>query len=143
MANIEQHRVALRLCVASLDNLLPGVARIPADIGLLNDALLTSRRVLDAEPEDPAALRVAAREVLRAMEPLSVKGRSLASLDTRLNKAVKDLEEQIAAPTFEEEEARCDAWLTEEGLSFASPEAWWATKAWMKARGFDWPKEEK
>lgn len=96
---------ALRLCDKAIDNLLPGARYIVADVGLINDALLASRRVQNAEPEpDLNALRVAAREVLRAMKPLSVKGRSLASLDTRLNKAVKDLEEQIAAaPTFEEE----------------------------------------
>ncbi|PAU79172.1 hypothetical protein [Halomonas salipaludis] len=38
-------------------------------------------------------------------------------------------------------EKACDNWLESEGLSMASPEAWWATKAWMKARGFDWPEE--
>lgn len=144
MANIEQHRVALRLCVASLDNLLPGVARIPADVGLLNDALLTSRRVLDAEPEaDPSALREAGREVLRAMEPLNIGGVRIEKLDSRLDRATGELAKLInTAPTFEEEEDRCDAWLKEEGVSFASPEAWWATRAWMKARGYVWPKEE-
>ena len=40
-------------------------------------------------------------------------------------------------------EKACDNWLESEGLSMASPEAWWATKAWMKARGFDWPEEAK
>ena len=40
-------------------------------------------------------------------------------------------------------EAECDAWLLDgEPLSGYSPEAWWATKAFMKARGFDWPEKE-
>lgn len=47
---LNDYREALRLCVASLDNLLPNVARIPADIGLLNDALMAARPLLKAEP---------------------------------------------------------------------------------------------
>ncbi|KXS55067.1 MAG: hypothetical protein AWU57_570 [Marinobacter sp. T13-3] len=44
--------------------------------------------------------------------------------------------------TAETVEAECDAWLQEdEHLSLVSPEAWWATKAYLKARGFDWPTE--
>ncbi|WP_312373861.1 hypothetical protein [Stutzerimonas nitrititolerans] len=39
---------ALRLCVASLDQLLPYLAKVPADIGLLNDALVSSRAALTA-----------------------------------------------------------------------------------------------
>ena len=136
---------ALQLCDKAIDNLLPGAKHIVADAGLINEALLASRRVQNAEPEeDPAALREAAREVLRALDPLNVNGVPVLKLDSRLDMATGELAKQInAAPTFEEEEARCDAWLTEEGLSFASPEAWWATKVWMKARGFDWTKEEK
>lgn len=37
---------ALRLCVASLDQLLPYLAKVPADIGLLNDALIAGRAAL-------------------------------------------------------------------------------------------------
>jgi hypothetical protein len=39
-------------------------------------------------------------------------------------------------------EAECDAWLAREHLSGYSPEAWWAARAFMKARGFDWPEKE-
>lgn len=38
----------LRLCVASLDQLLPHLAKVPADIGLLNDALVSARAALTA-----------------------------------------------------------------------------------------------
>ena len=34
---------ALALCVRAIDNLLPGAARIPCDIGLINEALLKAR----------------------------------------------------------------------------------------------------
>ena len=34
---------ALALCVRAIDNLLPGAAHIPADIGLINKALLKAR----------------------------------------------------------------------------------------------------
>lgn len=37
---------ALRLCVASLDQLLPHLAKVPADIGLLNSALIAGRSAL-------------------------------------------------------------------------------------------------
>lgn len=53
---IDDYREALRLCVESLDNLLPGVARIPADIGLLNEALMAARPLLEAEPRRPFGL---------------------------------------------------------------------------------------
>lgn len=49
----DQYLKALRLCVASLDNLLPNVAKIPADIGLLNEALMAARPLLEAEPPRP------------------------------------------------------------------------------------------
>lgn len=38
---------ALRKCVASLDQLLPYLAKVPADIGLLSDALATARPLLE------------------------------------------------------------------------------------------------
>ena len=34
---------ALALCVRAIDNLLPGAAHTPADIGLINNALLKAR----------------------------------------------------------------------------------------------------
>jgi len=34
---------ALTLCVAAIDNLMPGAKHIPADIGLINDALILAR----------------------------------------------------------------------------------------------------
>jgi hypothetical protein len=37
---------ALALCVASLDQLLPYLGHVPADVGLLNDALVAARPVL-------------------------------------------------------------------------------------------------
>lgn len=40
---------ALRLCIASLDQLLPYLAKVPADIGLLNEALMASRAALSAQ----------------------------------------------------------------------------------------------
>jgi len=37
---------ALVKCVASLDQLLSHLAKVPADIGLLNDALISARAAL-------------------------------------------------------------------------------------------------
>lgn len=37
---------ALDLCVASLDQLLPHLGKVPADIGLLNEALCAARPLL-------------------------------------------------------------------------------------------------
>lgn len=50
-AQVEQHKLleALRLCVASLDQLLPYLAKVPADIGLLNNALIAGRAALAAQ----------------------------------------------------------------------------------------------
>ena len=39
-------RQALGLCVASLDQLLPHLGKVPADIGLLNEALCKARPLL-------------------------------------------------------------------------------------------------
>ena len=38
---------ALTKCVASLDQLLPYLAKVPADVGLLNDALMAARPLLE------------------------------------------------------------------------------------------------
>lgn len=38
---------ALTLCVASLDQLLPHLAKVPADVGLLNEALMAARPLLE------------------------------------------------------------------------------------------------
>lgn len=38
---------ALALCVRAIDNLLPGVAHIPADIGLINTALIKARPLVE------------------------------------------------------------------------------------------------
>lgn len=38
---------ALAKCVASLDQLLPYLAKVPADVGLLNDALMAARPLLE------------------------------------------------------------------------------------------------
>lgn len=38
---------ALRLCVKAIDNLLPGAAHIPADIGLINTALIKARPLVE------------------------------------------------------------------------------------------------
>ncbi|WP_312903765.1 hypothetical protein [Stutzerimonas nitrititolerans] len=42
---------ALTKCVASLDQLLPYLAKVPADTGLLNDALISARAALSAQGE--------------------------------------------------------------------------------------------
>lgn len=39
-------RLALGLCVDSLDQLLPHLGKVPADIGLLNEALCKARPLL-------------------------------------------------------------------------------------------------
>lgn len=43
---------ALTKCVASLDQLLPYLAKVPADVGLLNDALMAARPLLESEGPD-------------------------------------------------------------------------------------------
>lgn len=40
---------ALDLCVASLDQLLPHLGKVPADVGLLNKALCAARPLLGDE----------------------------------------------------------------------------------------------
>lgn len=40
-------RHALAKCVASLDQLLPYLAKVPVDVGLLNDALMAARPLLE------------------------------------------------------------------------------------------------
>lgn len=47
---------ALAKCVASLDQLLPHLAKVPADIGLLNDALMAARPLLDDTQPKPLNL---------------------------------------------------------------------------------------
>lgn len=44
--------LALAKCVASLDQLLPYLAKVPADVGLLNDALMAARPLLESEGPD-------------------------------------------------------------------------------------------
>lgn len=44
---IDELREALTKCVASLDQLLPYLAKVPADVGLLNDALMAARPLLE------------------------------------------------------------------------------------------------
>lgn len=43
VAHADELRKALALCVRAIDNLLPGAAHIPCDIGLINEALLKAR----------------------------------------------------------------------------------------------------
>lgn len=47
MEENERLRKALGLCVASLDQLLPHMGKVPADVGLLNAALCASRPLLE------------------------------------------------------------------------------------------------
>lgn len=47
---------ALAKCVASLDQLLPYLAKVPADVGLLNDALTAARPLLDDTQPKPLNL---------------------------------------------------------------------------------------
>ncbi|OCX57178.1 hypothetical protein [Stutzerimonas stutzeri] len=39
--------LTLAKCVASLDQLLPYLAKVPVDVGLLNDALMAARPLLE------------------------------------------------------------------------------------------------
>ena len=48
-ASVPELVEALTKCVASLDQLLPYLAKVPADIGLLNDALISARAALSAQ----------------------------------------------------------------------------------------------
>lgn len=50
----KQEYEALRLCVASLYQLLPYLAKVPADVGLLNSALMAARPLLKEAPVEPA-----------------------------------------------------------------------------------------
>lgn len=43
---------ALALCVEAIDNLLPGAQHIPCDVGLINQALINARPLLE-EVHDP------------------------------------------------------------------------------------------
>lgn len=43
---------ALALCVAAIDQLLPGAKHIPCDVGLINQALITARPLIE-ESHDP------------------------------------------------------------------------------------------
>lgn len=50
----DELEAALAKCVASLDQLLPYLAKVPADVGLLNDALMAARPLLgDTQPKPP------------------------------------------------------------------------------------------
>jgi hypothetical protein len=46
MALLTQAPGALALCVESLDQLLPYLSKVPADVGLLNNALMAARPLL-------------------------------------------------------------------------------------------------
>jgi hypothetical protein len=45
--DLAPYKAALALCVESLDQLIPYLGKVPADIGLLNDALCAARPLLD------------------------------------------------------------------------------------------------
>lgn len=47
VAQAPELKAALAKCVASLDQLLPYLAEVPADVGLLNDALMAARPLLE------------------------------------------------------------------------------------------------
>lgn len=49
---IEDLQHALRLTVRAIEDLLPGAKPIPANVGLINEAILTSRALLRAEKPD-------------------------------------------------------------------------------------------
>jgi len=49
-ARMNELEAALAKCVASLDQLLPYLAKVPADVGLLNDALVAARPLLESQP---------------------------------------------------------------------------------------------
>ena len=46
-STVHELQTALALCVRAIDNLLPGAAHIPADIGLINQALLKARSLVE------------------------------------------------------------------------------------------------
>jgi len=67
-------------------------------------------------------------------------GTARQPLADELDGTASMLREALNAPeTTKTVESECDQWLEKEGLSLVSPEAWWATKAYLKARGFNWP----
>lgn len=47
MEENDRLRKALGACVASLDQLLPHLGKVPADVGLLNSALCAARPLLE------------------------------------------------------------------------------------------------
>ena len=49
---IEDLRHALRLTVRAIEDLLPGAKHIAANVGLINEALITARALLQAEKPD-------------------------------------------------------------------------------------------
>lgn len=46
----EPYRTALRLCVQSLDQILPHLKYAPVDVGLLNEALTRARPLIQPKP---------------------------------------------------------------------------------------------
>ena len=70
----QQLRSALSLCVKAIDNLLPGAKFIPADVGLVNEALMTARPLCeDGEPasvEGPSAKGELIRSMLSMLRDL-------------------------------------------------------------------------
>lgn len=99
-------------CVASLDQLLPYLAKVPADVGLLNDALVAARPLLEQPAAEPAPaqtdqqLNARRYETLRAMHwndgPLAVVANPKTSVKLgtdcpsgeRLDQMLDEIDEQ-------------------------------------------------
>lgn len=46
-ANHRELQAALALCVQAIDELLPGMPKIPCDVGLINEALIKARPLVE------------------------------------------------------------------------------------------------
>ena len=77
-----------------------------------------------------------------AEQAIPMQGSHRIALPDELTGTASLLRDRLAKPeTAEALEDECDDWLASqnETISLASPEAYWATKAYLKARGFEWP----
>lgn len=53
-AMLADQLAALKLCVASLDQLLPYLGKVPADVGLINEALMAARPLIADKEGSPS-----------------------------------------------------------------------------------------
>lgn len=114
----KQEHEALRLCVASLDQLLPYLAKVPADVGLLNGALMAARPLLNEAPVEPAPAQTEqqpiSRDTIRAVflrNGFTVK-EGQADLKPYVYVAAEELLRLNAAPVAQTEQQPV-AWFTD------------------------------